>query len=124
MAMDVPQKYLGREALIEFALSDPNATTDPGEWLALGAARGKEWGSSVFFLGRPAFEELREGARVVLSRVGLDFLFHEQKSGSDLRARGEVQQIHDLASTEERLDRFLSGFDFGRFLRYGADQRF
>lgn len=45
MASEAPRKYLGREVLIEIALSDPNASTNPGEWLTLGAARGKEWGA-------------------------------------------------------------------------------
>ncbi|WP_106478107.1 phage tail tube protein [Phytohalomonas tamaricis] len=45
MALEPIRKYLGREVVVEFALTDPNAATNPGEWLTLGAARGKEWGA-------------------------------------------------------------------------------
>ncbi|WP_110708502.1 phage tail tube protein [Salinicola sp. CR57] len=45
MALQPIQKYMGREALVEIALTDPEASTDPGEWLTLGAMRGKEWGA-------------------------------------------------------------------------------
>lgn len=45
MAMDPVKKYLGREALVELAFTDPNAATEPGEWLTIGAMRGKEWGA-------------------------------------------------------------------------------
>lgn len=45
MAIDLTGKYLGREALVEFSVTDPDAATDPGTWLTLGAMRGKEWGA-------------------------------------------------------------------------------
>lgn len=45
MAMEQPKKYLGREALVEFTITDPEAATDPGTWLVIGAMRGKEWGA-------------------------------------------------------------------------------
>lgn len=45
MAMEQIQKYLGREVLVEYATSDPEAATDPGPWLVIGAMRGKEWGA-------------------------------------------------------------------------------
>lgn len=45
MALEPIRKYLGREVVVEFALTDPTAETNPGTWMTLGAARGKEWGA-------------------------------------------------------------------------------
>lgn len=45
MAMEPIKKYLGREVVVEFAFTDPNAATNPGEWRTIGAMRGKEWGT-------------------------------------------------------------------------------
>lgn len=45
MAMSQIQKYLGRETVVEIAFTDPNAATNPGTWLTIGAMRGKEWGA-------------------------------------------------------------------------------
>lgn len=43
MAMEQIQKYLGREALVEFATQDPES--NPDAFMTLGAMRGKEWGA-------------------------------------------------------------------------------
>lgn len=43
MAMTPIKKYLGREAVVEFSITDPSS--DPLLWLPLGAMRGKEWGA-------------------------------------------------------------------------------
>lgn len=43
MAMAPIAKYLGREAVVEYATTDPGS--DPSLWQALGAMRGKEWGA-------------------------------------------------------------------------------
>lgn len=45
MAITQIQKYLGRETVVEIALTNPDDTTTPGEWLVIGAMRGKEWGA-------------------------------------------------------------------------------
>lgn len=44
MAIEQIKKYLGRETLVEFSITDPEGEP-AGTWKTLGAMRGKEWGA-------------------------------------------------------------------------------